>query len=388
MQDFYRKALKALIMLLVVDALLACLCVYLSYVTAPLLPAGQSVLPWRLVPEPLRADGTPSTVHLRDATRTLNYDFRIRDEWGYGYAAADLYFLDAKGASTLVDLTKYDAVELVARCHPANSLMMLIPTFDAQRSKRDNLLTYPAPATYFPCNEAGVHSVLSLARLSIPQWWFDMLKLDLTHQGYRLDHVPKMVFATSSQSPHDVDSHVEISALALSGRDFRYIVGLAIILVASVAGFVAWFFIAYSRALTANLKTQLKRDLPLVAYRQLTLEPYRDKEKAAVLRYIAVNYADPELDLDAVAEQTGVNRNKINDVLKAELGLTFSSYLKKLRLTEAARLLAEGSSATIGEIAYSVGYANVSYFNKLFKDEYGCPPTVFRNMAVQRADSG
>ena len=75
-------------------------------------------------------------------------------------------------------------------------------------------------------------------------------------------------------------------------------------------------------------------------------------------------------------------------MLKAELGLTFSSYLKKLRLTEAARLLAEGSSATIGEIAYSVGYANVSYFNKLFKDEYGCPPTVFRNMAVQRADSG
>jgi AraC-like DNA-binding protein len=53
--------------------------------------------------------------------------------------------------------------------------------------------------------------------------------------------------------------------------------------------------------------------------------------------------------------------------------------LNKLRLTESARLLAEQDSATIQEIAFSVGYGNVSYFNRLFKEEYGSTPKAFRS---------
>jgi AraC-like DNA-binding protein len=82
-----------------------------------------------------------------------------------------------------------------------------------------------------------------------------------------------------------------------------------------------------------------------------------------------------------MAKEVGVTRGKINDVLKNEFGFTFSGYLNKLRLTEAARLLAEKDSATVAEIAYSVGYGNVSYFNKLFKEEYGSTPKAFRAVA-------
>jgi YesN/AraC family two-component response regulator len=121
-----------------------------------------------------------------------------------------------------------------------------------------------------------------------------------------------------------------------------------------------------------------------VAYRQLTLEPYKDKEKASVLRYIASAYTDPKLDLEAVVEGTGANRYKINEVLKSELGMTFTSYLNKLRLTEASRLLTEKNSAAISEIAYLVGYANVPYFNRLFKEEFGCTPKAFRTLAAQQ----
>jgi AraC-like DNA-binding protein len=99
------------------------------------------------------------------------------------------------------------------------------------------------------------------------------------------------------------------------------------------------------------------------------------------LRFIATHYADSGLDLDGVAAGTGANRNKINDVLKTELGMTFTSYLTKLRLTEGIRLLTDKASATVAEIAYSVGYADSSYFNKLFKEAYGCSPKEFRNLA-------
>jgi AraC-like DNA-binding protein len=79
----------------------------------------------------------------------------------------------------------------------------------------------------------------------------------------------------------------------------------------------------------------------------------------------------------------GVSRTKINDILKAELGYTFSVYLNKLRLTEASRLLTE-TDLTVAEIAYSVGYKNVSYFNKLFKDEYGCTPKMFKDIYIDQ----
>jgi AraC-like DNA-binding protein len=79
-----------------------------------------------------------------------------------------------------------------------------------------------------------------------------------------------------------------------------------------------------------------------------------------------------------------VNREKINEILKMELGMTFTSYLNKLRLTEAARLLNDKAGETVSEIAYSVGYGHIPYFNKLFKEEYGCTPKAFRNLSTQQ----
>jgi YesN/AraC family two-component response regulator len=64
--------------------------------------------------------------------------------------------------------------------------------------------------------------------------------------------------------------------------------------------------------------------------------------------------------------------------------MTFTGYLNKLRLTEASRMLIEKSGAAVSEIAYFVGYANVPYFNKLFKEEFGCSPKQFRMLAAQQ----
>lgn len=95
---------------------------------------------------------------------------------------------------------------------------------------------------------------------------------------------------------------------------------------------------------------------------------------------MATEYANTEMTLEYAVSELGINRTKINEVLKEELGLTFNIYLNKLRLAEAARLLAESKDANIAEIAYSVGYKNVSYFNKLFKNEYSCTPKSFRSL--------
>ncbi|MFP5392304.1 MAG: helix-turn-helix domain-containing protein [Gammaproteobacteria bacterium] len=226
---------------------------------------------------------------------------------------------------------------------------------------------------------------LDLTRLETPQWWFDMFHLDLSRQDYVLNQVPKIGFHTTFQSPANIAATVTITDLVLKRRDVRYLFLLAAGLMLGWGSYAVWFFRQHARALTEDVKDKLQKDRPFVAYQQLTLAPHRDREKAAVLEYIGAHYSNSALDIESVVERTGVNRSKINDILKSELGLSFSAYLNKLRLTEAARLLSEQGSATVAEIAYSVGYSNVSYFNKLFKEEYGCTPKAFRTACEQGA---
>ena len=379
MHAFYRKALLALIAVLLVDALIACFCVYRSYLSVGLMSSGHL----RAVAITDAPQGGSSTVRMLDSARdSLRFGFRVGAALAYPWAGAGLLPEDARGRQAPLDLSRYGSITFLARCAPADSMIFDVSVFDEQVSKPGQQLTYPTPMTFFSCNERGVPVALDLTRLTIPQWWFAFLKLDLSHQAYKLDRVTRFEFAASQQSRQGRDAEVEISELTLHGRDYRYLAALAVLLLAGWAAFGVWFFRAYARALTACVDARLKKDLPFVAYRQLTLEPYRDKEKACILRYIASNYTNAELDLEAVVEGTGVNRNKINDVLKTELGMTFIGYLNKLRLTEAARLLMLDTGLAVSGIAYSVGYGNASYFNKLFKEEYGCTPKIFRGSAT------
>ena len=114
------------------------------------------------------------------------------------------------------------------------------------------------------------------------------------------------------------------------------------------------------------------------AYQQLSLAPHRNTPSDAIIRYLAEHFSNPDLNVEMAVNALGINRTKMNELLKAELGLTFTGYLNKLRLAEASRLLSESDSCNIADIAYTVGYKNISYFNKLFKEEYGCTPKSFK----------
>ena len=85
------------------------------------------------------------------------------------------------------------------------------------------------------------------------------------------------------------------------------------------------------------------------------------------------------MDIESVCKAVGVSRTKVNDILRSEFGSTFTNYINKLRLIEASRLLIENPDARITEIAYSLGFKNISYFNKLFKEQFGSTPKTFKN---------
>ncbi|MFS2016806.1 helix-turn-helix domain-containing protein [Massilia sp. CT11-108] len=387
MQSFYNKALAGLLGLVVASVLIGYACVRSTWIRLPLLPAADSGLPWRAELMADSAVGGRSTARLIDDTATLSFEFTSVKAAAYPFVHAELAFRDRAGKFTHVDLSRYSAVEFDVNCAPANTLAFGLVMFDDQVSVPGQFDTYRAPYTYFFCNKKGEHVELDLARLRTDQWWFDRYGQNLARQEHTLTRIAKLSFGSTFQSPYGVLSKVQVRNLTLTGRDMRYLYLFAAFMVVAWPGYGLWFFRRHTQALLAEVKDKMRRDIPLVAYQQLSQDLHRDKEQSAILRFMATEYVKPELDVETTVNALGISRNKINEILKAELGFTFSTYLNKLRLTEAARLLGAKEDTSVAEIAYAVGYRNVSYFNKLFKEEYGCTPKTFRKLRDSAPES-
>jgi len=380
MRQFYNKALISFIGLLLISFFIGYVCASRTFLQLSLLPAEKSPLPWQIKSRTDTEQGGDSTVVIRDDKFSLNFDFLIASTVQYPFVTNSFTFIDRKSNPKEVDLSGFDSLSFSVKCSPANILTFAMVTFDEKITKPDDLVSYRSPTTYFSCNENWAQVELDLTRLETPQWWFDMYKMQLSDKAYKLDKVQSINFGSSWQSHMNQLSNVQIAGMRLAGYNWNYTYWGAASLLVIWLFYIIWIFKLYTRSLIGELQDKLQRDRPLVAYQQLSLEPHRDKDKSAILRFMATEYANPELSLDGMVTSIGVSRTKINDILKTELGYTFITYLNKLRLTEAARLLADKEEANIAEIAYSVGYKNVSYFNKLFKEEYGCTPKTFKSL--------
>lgn len=393
MSTLVRKALLLLCALAALTFLLVYLGLAKSHVHHTLMPAQASIFPWTLVTNTDRDVGGASRLNVHEQDSRLDYDFFVTKAVQNPYATMVLSFVkdsDVVGEvdvaiheESFADFSQYSELTFSVRCSPRNVLSLILSTLDERVANPADRAAYPIPSKYFSCNERTTPVSINLRDLEIPDWWFQALKVDLSQREYSLRKVARLGFGISTQSPLDTESKVTITDLNLGGRDWRplyFLMGIA--LVVWVFG-IFWVLRQRAHILPVvpdeKIKNANERFVP--AYRQLELEPQRERQKNAILQLMATEYANPDMSVEMAVASLGINRNKINEVLKQETGLTFTGYLNKLKLTEAARLLAEKEGANIAEIAYSVGYNNVSHFNKLFKSEYGCTPKAYKMSA-------
>jgi len=95
-----------------------------------------------------------------------------------------------------------------------------------------------------------------------------------------------------------------------------------------------------------------------------------------IMMYTEKKYYN-DLNLDFLASLFYMNRSYISHLFKKSTGLTYSSYLTKLRLGKAMELL-ERTDKKPYQIAKSVGYDNSKYFFRIFKKETGYTPEEYR----------
>ena len=108
-----------------------------------------------------------------------------------------------------------------------------------------------------------------------------------------------------------------------------------------------------------------------------------DKEiMATVEKHIAEGelYKRPDLTLDILATETGINRYHLSTVLNRCTGKNFSAYVNEYRIKEAIRILSAPDSAklTIDAVAYDSGFNDRTSFYRSFKKITGLSPGDFR----------
>lgn len=99
----------------------------------------------------------------------------------------------------------------------------------------------------------------------------------------------------------------------------------------------------------------------------------------AVKEYIDLFYHQ-ELTLAGLAEQFYISKEYLASRFKQVYGCTVVRYIHRARL-EAAKELLRQDELSVSSIASAVGFDHFSYFNKIFKREYGMTPTQFRESA-------
>lgn len=380
-----RKGAALLAALLVVTVGTIYLSVQLSKLSAPLLPASTSAYAWKALANSDNIQSGSSEIVVRDSGSTFNFDFLLTEDRSPPWVAFNLEFGDYKNPSQYVDWSRYTTLDLVVTCTPSNLLSLSLYTFEEGLTQPDDFSSFRNPRKFFTCSEDRQTVKINLRDLATPEWWLYEHDLPLSNQQYRLDKVIGLAIHNSYQSPLQISSNVTIYAANLEGRDWRYFYLACLLGVAVWSGVLVWGIRRRTRERIERIIEETRKDQPFIPYQQLPEVTRQDKNKNAVLSYLATEYANPELNIEMVASVVGINRAKINELLKEERGLTFSAYLNKLRLTEAARLLLK-KEASVAEISYAVGYSNPSYFITVFKKEYGCTPKGFKKHMADSSD--
>ncbi len=94
------------------------------------------------------------------------------------------------------------------------------------------------------------------------------------------------------------------------------------------------------------------------------------------LQYIKEHFSEP-VSLELLAQSANVSKTECLRCFKETLRISPYRYLIEYRLSQAMELLT-GSERSIGEIANSVGFNQVSHFGKYFKEKTSYSPSAYR----------
>jgi signal transduction histidine kinase/ligand-binding sensor domain-containing protein/DNA-binding response OmpR family regulator len=148
--------------------------------------------------------------------------------------------------------------------------------------------------------------------------------------------------------------------------------------------------------LDAQIGNLLQRKNELVAYFQHNLfvapaledgkENVDEKFVKRVMSSVEAHISDPEFNVEILASEVGMSSAHLSRKLKTLTQFSANEIIKKYRIKKASLLL-ENKEGNVSEVMYDVGFSNLSYFSKCFREEFGVTPKEYTRNAVKKSES-
>jgi AraC-like DNA-binding protein len=115
---------------------------------------------------------------------------------------------------------------------------------------------------------------------------------------------------------------------------------------------------------------------PLSAPMGTRLSASQQRIARAARAYVDAHLTD-EITISEIAVSVGASVAHLQRCFRACFDLSIVRYIHQARLRRATSLL-QTTDLTVIEVAFAVGFADASYFARLFRREYGIAPARFR----------
>lgn len=111
-----------------------------------------------------------------------------------------------------------------------------------------------------------------------------------------------------------------------------------------------------------------------------------DKRHRRIDQAIQILQSKPDTQMHEVAETVGLDPSAFSRAFRRLTGMTFSTYIRSVRVWRARTLLAE-TEMPITDICFEAGFNNLSNFNRYFRMETGLTPRDYRTASRIRNKS-
>tara|TARA_B110000211_G_C14050111_1_gene540814 strand:- start:734 stop:1765 length:1032 start_codon:yes stop_codon:yes gene_type:complete len=299
------------------------------------------------------ADENGNSIATLQSTNPVSYSYQINKSVQFPYAG--IYFEDTLNARK-INLSNYNQVTISIKAKKGRKIPITINTiWNLKNRPYQKLLNVSPKTTIF---------TVPLSEFKTPDWWLNKNKVvDDNFQTFK--KIRTINIENCKLLQPGLTDEVEVSHIIFSHKNlYSYIILCSV-----------WL----SGVFTIFIIFNFKKNKKLVPIKSVDYEPKEHQDsKTLVTSYIGNNYTNPNLSIQDISIETNVKSSEVSKILTLHYSTTFKEYLNYVRISEAKKLLKE-SDLNISEIAYSVGYNNVTHFNRVFKAQENISPNEFRS---------
>jgi signal transduction histidine kinase/CheY-like chemotaxis protein len=115
--------------------------------------------------------------------------------------------------------------------------------------------------------------------------------------------------------------------------------------------------------------------------KEITVQSSDDRFIQRILSIMETHIGDTSFGVDVFSHEAGMSNAQLYRKISALTGYTPNDFIRHMRLQRAADLFKQ-KAGNVAEIAYQVGFNNLSYFAKVFKEKFGVTPNEFLKNTV------